>query len=461
MSQITWETITNYKDAPGTCGVYQYWSQDTLLYIGKAINLKARLSSHVQNAKLDAKEAAIVAGDTIKFTLCDTEFKALLLESELIRKFRPPHNRIWKDDKSYLYIIIDLADPFPRPHFARAHDLLSPTYDLGSKNHIFGPFPSSKVAEEVLRAIRRLIPFCMAKRVTTHPCFYSRIGLCNPCPANIQKLTHPVCDTQKRQYRSQIRGIIKILQGDVDPVIKDLTLQMKQASLAQDFEQALELRTKIERFERFISTHSFSDRHFSYNNAEAKLAALESILAIYYKDRPRNIHRIECYDASNSAMQDATVSMTVMTDGLLDNGQYRRFKIKNPRAVSDFDRLDEAMTRRLKNKSWPKPDLIVIDGGVPQLRRLQRIFDTLAEPPFYIGLAKHPDRLIVPAPSVPNFKRSAALAKDSSEPLQPAFITIKLSSDHPGLQLLEQLRDEAHRFANAYRKILQSQRTGL
>ena len=433
MSQLIWTTIKDIKDAPGTCGVYQYWAGDTLLYIGKAVNIKARLSSHAQNAKLDAKEAAIVAGNLIKYTLCDTEFKALLLESELIRKLRPPHNRIWKDDKSYLYIIIDLSSPFPRPHFARAHELSDNTST--KKLRVFGPFPNAKIAEEVLRAIRRLIPFCMAHKVGKHPCFYSRIGLCNPCPANILKLDIAEQILAKRLYRTQIRHVIKILQGDIDPVIKDLTGAMKQASVAEDFEQALEFRTKIERFERFISAHSFSDRHFSYNNASEKLALLESVLGLH------PLRRIECYDASNSGMQDSTVSLVVMTDGLLDNGQYRRFKIKNPRAISDFDRLDEAMTRRLKNRSWGKPDLIVIDGGTPQLRRLQRIFDKQTDPPFYLGLAKHPDRLIIPS--------------------QDTFNTIKLPSDHPGLKLLEQLRDEAHRFANSYRKVLERKRTKL
>ena len=329
MNQVDWITITDLKEAPGTCGVYQYWAGDTLLYIGKAINLKARLTSHSQNAKLDAKEAAIVAGDTIKYALCDSEFKALILESELIRKFRPPHNRIWKDDKSYLYIIIDLSDPFPRPHFARAHELPSTIYHLRSKIKTYGPFPSGKIAEEVLRAIRRLIPFCMAIKVGKHPCFYSRIGLCNPCPANILKSPSTIHDLQSKIYRRQIRQVVKILEGDVDPVIKDLTIHMKEASAKQDFETALELRTKIERFERFITTHSFTDRHFSYNNSSAKLEILETTLRSTI-DNLQSLHRIECYDASNSDIHDSVVSMTVMTDGLLDNGQYRRFKIKNP-----------------------------------------------------------------------------------------------------------------------------------
>jgi Nuclease subunit of the excinuclease complex len=291
MSQLIWHTITDFRKAPSTCGVYQYWSGNTLLYIGKAINLKARLSSHAQNAKLDAKEAAIVAGGTIKYTLCDSEFKALMLESELIRTLKPPHNRAWKDDKSYLYIVIDLADPYPRPHFARARELTADSRQQPVKNKTvsrkpravreFGPFPNSKIAEEVLRAIRRLIPFCMSRKVGKHPCFYSRIGLCNPCPANILKLSPSSLRLESRHYRTQIRHVIEILEGNVEPVIKSLTKEMKLASAKQDFETALSLRTKIERFERFISTHSFTDRHFSYNNSSQKIHDLELLLTPY------------------------------------------------------------------------------------------------------------------------------------------------------------------------------------
>lgn len=444
MSPLTWHSIKDSRDAPTTCGVYQYWSSKDLLYIGKAVNLKARLASHAQNAKLDAKEALIVAGDTIRYTLCDSEFKALLLESELIRTQKPPLNRIWKDDKSYLYIVIDLADPLPRPRYARAHELPSRPGLEGL--HTFGPFPSSKIAEEVLRAIRRLIPFCMARRVGKHPCFYSRIGLCNPCPANIQKLSTKDYRLSAKQYRRQIRQIIKILEGNVEPVIKDLTVQMKQASKQQDFETALKIRTSIERFERFITTHSFTDRHFSYNNSVERLQSLKHLLTPHLGDQP--LSRIECYDASNTGLTNSVVSMVVMTNGIIDKGQYRRFKIKDPRARSDFDRLDEALTRRLKNRSWPTPDLIVIDGGTPQLRRLQRVFDQVPEPIKYLGLAKHPDRLILP-------DLQGQALKGSN------WVTIRPAKDNLGLQLLEQLRDEAHRFANSYRKILESKQSKL
>lgn len=445
---LIWSNIQSHLEAPGTCGVYQYWHEGEILYIGKAINLKARLASHAQNARLDERERSIVAGATvIKYTEVDTEFKALLLESQLIRQHQPPYNRAWKDDKSYLYIVVNLGDPFPRPHLARAHELKSGNWHLTSKLKIFGPFPNTYVAEEILRVIRRLIPFCALKRVGQHACFYSKIGLCSPCPAHILQLEDShLQHTLAQQYRRQIRQVVKILEGKIDPVIRELTRAMKQAAAKQEFETALGLQHKIDRFTRYIQTHSFRDNQVIYNSSETKIAALQELLKSYVLNL-KSLHRLECYDASNSALHDATVSLVVMTDGLLDRGEYRRFRIKNPRARSDFDRLAEALTRRLKRvgtdrPAWARPDLIVIDGGVPQLRRLQRVFDQLPTPIPYLGLAKHPDRLIIPNPD-------------------GTFATLPTPSDNPAILLLGQLRDEAHRFANSYRRLLESRRTGI
>lgn len=436
MSQAIWHTIHNHKDAPSTCGVYQYWEKDKILYIGKAINLKARLAGHAQNAKLDEKERNIVSSATeIRYTEVDSEFLALLLEAKLIREHMPPYNRIWKDDKTYLYIVINTKDAFPRPRFARAHELSFSTHDLTSKLKTFGPFPNTQVAEEVLRAIRRLIPFCMAKNIGKHACFYSKIGLCNPCPSNIQKLTLPECDIQKKQYRSQIRQVIKILEGNIDPVIKDFSNKMKVYSVNQDFEGALAIRNKIERFTKFVAHHSFrTSETISYNTSQTKIDSLKNILStINYQ--LSSLNRIEFYDASNSGFHDSTVSMVVATSGLLDRGQFRRFSIKNPRINNDFDRLLEAMSRRLKNKTWDKPDLIVVDGGTPQLRKLQPIFDLLPTPIPYLGLAKRPNRLVT---------------------LEGQ--TLKVDPHMPGFQLLLELQGEAHRFANSYRRILENKR---
>lgn len=438
MSQLQWQSISDHKSAPSTCGVYQYWAKDKLLYIGKAINLKARLAGHAQNAKLDEKERAIVGGATeIRYTEVDSEFLALLLEASLIREHMPPYNRIWKDDKTYLYIVIDTNDPYPRPRFARAHELKSTKQN--SKTKLFGPFPNTNIAEEVLRAIRRLIPFCMTKSIGKHKCFYSKIGLCDPCPATILASQD---ESLKKQYRKQIFQVIKILSGKIDPVIKDLTIDLRAASEKEDYETALKLRTRIERFTRFISHHTFRENTtISYNTAAEKITALADLLSPFIPSLASS-PRIECYDASNSSIHDSVVSMVVSTSGLVDRGQYRRFKIKNPRANNDFDRLYEALYRRLKNTTWDRPDLILIDGGAPQLRKLRPLFDQLTTPIYFIGIAKHPDHLVIPNEG------------GTFSNLQPDHFNL-------GFRHLQELRDEAHRFANSYRRILQSKRTGI
>jgi excinuclease ABC subunit C len=197
-----------------------------------------------------------------------------------------------------------------------------------------------------------------------------------------------------------------------------------------------------------MTTHTFRESEtIVYNQSETRISNLQSILASYFVNL-KSLHRIECYDASQNGMSDAVVSMVVAVDGLLDHGQYRRFKVKNPRAISDFDRLEEALIRRLKNARWPRPDLIVIDGGTPQLRRLQRVFDQLAEPPLYVGLAKHPDHLVLPDLQGQALKGSK-------------WITLKLDQTGPTHALLAQLRDEAHRFANSYRQALEKKRTKI
>lgn len=430
MVKLKWITISDPHSAPTLPGVYQYWQNKKLLYIGKAVSLRARLLSHLANAKLDPKERAIVTGAThLRYTLTDNEFFALLLEAKLIKTYQPPYNFASRDDKSYLYIVIDTRDNYPKPRLVRGTDL--PDHKIrGIKT--FGPFPSTALADNLLRSIRRLIPFCQAKRLGKRACFYAHVGLCSPCPNTIT-LDLPAT----RQYRQQIFQVIKILEGQTAPVIANLRLKMTKFSDQHRYEEALEIRNKIESFQRFIDTHSFSNKRLLViNESDQKLQSLQNLLQSYLPDL-ESLSRIECYDASNLLNQFSTVSLVVMTDGRLDKSQYRRFKINNPRANSDFSRLQEALVRRFNN-AWPRPDLLVIDGGKPQVRMALRVLDTLDNPPFLIGLAKAPDRLIIPQTR-----------------LRTTLITVEPQPSHPGFNLLKLLRDESHRFANNYRKILE------
>ena len=116
--------------------------------------------------------------------------------------------------------------------------------------------------------------------------------------------------------------------------------------------------------------------------------------------------------------------------------------------------LEEAPRRRLKHNNWPRPDLLVIDGGRPQLRRLQPLLDQLDSPPRIIGLAKHPDKIILP-----NLPAQAGLQGQALKGSN--YLTIPLPPDSPALHLLQRLRDESHRFANNYRKLLEKKSKNL
>ena len=142
---------------PQAIGLYLFKRGNEFIYIGKSLNIRERVYNHFERAAFDAKEFAIIEkSDHIEHIICSTELHALVLESELIQKYRPPYNVIWKDDKSYLYIKIPLKDPFPRVSLVRKEN------DNTSK--YFGPFSSTRDVRFLLQSIRKVVPFCMQKQ---------------------------------------------------------------------------------------------------------------------------------------------------------------------------------------------------------------------------------------------------------------------------------------------------------
>jgi len=400
------------KNLPATAGVYLFKIKKTILYIGKSVNIKARVNSHLQNAKISAKEAAIVSqSDRLDYIVTDSEFKALLLEAQLIRRYRPKYNIIWKDNKSYLYIKITVKEKFPKVLVVRRENDRRSLY--------FGPFSSRKVIEEVLSEIRRVIPFCTQPRLSQKACFYAKINLCNPCP-NIIK-------TKKELllYRHNIRQVVQILAGRTDVVSKRLLGQIVFFSNRENYEEALKYRNKLRILDKLIYRSHYSEtENLIYNQSQKALDQLKSMLAA-----DADFERIECYDVSNLAQKQATGSMVVFSRGLADRGNYRRFKIRIRSGASDMSMLKQVIARRFQ-RPWPKPGLIVVDGGKPQLKAVRSVIKRCAPQTRLIGLAKNPDRLIIDG------------------------TTVRPKSDNFGFQLLRQIRDESHRFAKKYHLFL-------
>ena len=197
------------------------------------------------------------------------------------------------------------------------------------------------------------------------------------------------------------------------------------------YEQAIIIRNKIFRFDRLLNLKE--DSEYFLNNNEKSLDEMLINLKKYFP-KLNNLNRIETYDISNLGLKQAVGSMVVMKNNQIDKKEYRRFKIKQKDSKSDFNRLKEVINRRLK-QDWPVPNLIIIDGGRPQIKAILAIVQNNKVNIPLIGIAKNPDRVIVGVEGFPN---------------------LFLKNDSKILNIIRLLRDESHRFARKYHLFLRS-----
>ncbi len=414
-----------YSSIPTTAGVYSLLNQQQKpIYIGKAINLRERLKQHFTD-QVHSKEK-IITLNTYFISLYETnsELAALILEANLIRRYRPKYNAVLLDDKSRLYIGIT-KEVYGKVLLVRKRDL-----DSAKLRFIFGPLSSMATAKLLLRKLRSGIPFCIEKKLGPKPCFYSQIGLCQPCPNLITGLEKTVQIRLRREYQNNIRRLINVFKGQGQTILSDFKTQLKLLSSQENYEQAAILRDRIYYLETLFQRRlDYSDR-LSEPNYIKELRLKES-RALQIALGLTKLGRVECYDISNLNFKEATASMVVFEKGEALSDQYRRFKIRGKR-VFDPQMLTETLSRRFNHQEWIRPDLLVIDGGGPQLIEILKFFKNQAKislPPI-VGLAKRPDRLIVP----------------KGEALQ----VLSLQQFPEALNYLQRMRDEAHRFAKKY-----------
>ena len=375
---------------PPVPGVYIYKNKNnSILYVGKAKNLRNRVKSYFQApVLLGPKTANLVSQiNSIEYIEVNSEIEALLLESKLIKKFKPKYNISSKDDKSPYYIHIT-HDKYPKPvinHLAN--------------DSLVGPFMSGYIARNILRQFRHVTPFCTSKHPEI-PCFYTHLGLCDPDLSN---------------YSQNIFKLKKLLRGNFSKVKSELTNLMRVSSSNQDYEKAQEYHEKLRNLEYLLLKPISADEYIVNPNLVDDKRR-ESLEALHLALSTWPLARIEMYDISNLSGTSATGAMTVAIDGQLTPREYRHFTIHqdNP---NDVEMMRDMLTRRLKRDDWSKPDLIILDGGKSQLSIVNWSMPTY-------GLAKQ-DEIIF------DIKGNE----------------IKLERTNPGLQLLQRLRDEAHRFS--------------
>ncbi|MDP3724708.1 MAG: UvrB/UvrC motif-containing protein [bacterium] len=398
------------KSLPAEPGVYLFENQNAhILYVGKANRLRSRVRSYFTGSP--GPKEQIIRRDciAIRFIVVRSELEALLLEMTLIGRLQPPLNAVLKNERARVYIDIDKG---------LAHPTIKLTRRMPEeKQHVrFGPFPSTTAARHVLSVIRKLFPYYTKKHDARRSCLFCHLGLC-PGPTDSVNIT---------LYKTTIRHIQLFLQGRIDKVVRELEHDMQEASKKEDFERALSLKQTINHIafvtqpviepDLYVQDPLLLDRQRAHG-----LSSLQKLLKL-----PSIPKRIEAYDMSHLQGTDAVGSLVVVTNGAPDSQSYRRFKIKLGGENNDLAMIAEVMSRRLKHTEWPFPDLFVIDGGSAQRESAERIIRQSGVQTAVIGLAKREEVIVT------------------------AYGTIKLPREDNALQLLQMLRDEAHRFARSY-----------
>lgn len=407
---------TILQNLPQSPGVYLYKNRENkIIYVGKAVNLKRRVSQYFQrNDALGTKTVSLVSQiNSIKYYQLNSEIEALILEAALIKKFRPKFNSLLKDDRSYLYISIS-KDKLP---------IVTPAFKskLDPKSTYFGPFPSAGSVKTLLKTLRRIFPFYTAPH-SDKTCFYCHLGYC------------PGPNPDYLVYRKNIRRVKKILNGQISGLLRHLNSQMQTLSRNQQYEKALSLRNQIDSLNYITSgwrslSHLYSEITLPEDKTEKALSELLSTLKPFFPNLTK-IKRIEAYDISNLGPNYFVGSMVVFDNSIIDHQQYKQFKIYSKQSPDDQLMIKEVFYRRLKHPKWGVPDLILVDGGKPQVSAANELNSTVP----IIGLAKKEETIVIKA--------------------LDSWQEIKLPKQSPSLQLLQSLRDEAHRFANRYRKKL-------
>ena len=422
------EKVRHLSDKPGV-----YLMKDRLgriIYVGKAKSLKKRVSSYFQRGrartisqpKIRALIEMIADFDIIEVK---SEPEALLLEGKLIKQWRPRYNTDFTDDKRFLLVRVDLGEEMPRFRLTRIKK--------DDRSRYFGPFAHSGLLRRTLAQMRRQFGILLGDVI----------------PKKLPDGTWQLYDDVREElygavnllsaevYRARVEAACEFLDGKSREWMETLRAEMAAAAEKQEYEKAAELRDvvfaleetlrKTRNFERLDPTQPAGD--------EDSLRLLQE--ALHLSAPPRTL---ECFDISHISGTFVVASMVRFTDGRPDKDNYRRFQIKSFIGNDDFRAMEEVVGRRyrrLVEEQKPFPDLVVIDGGRGQIGAALKSFVGLdVMPPPLIGLAKEHETIIFP---------------DERAPLN-------LPLTHPGLQLLQRLRDEAHRFANTYNADLRSKK---
>jgi len=417
------------KTIPEEPGVYIFYdAKGSIIYIGKSRSLRNRLKTYLNKNIFGKTDKLVQNIKKLSYIKVESEVEALLLEAKLIKLYKPYYNIALKDDKSNLFVCIT-NEKYPRLVSVR------PTQLKTDCKYLFGPFINSYSLLSILKFVRKFCPY------STHlpsnaPCFYSQLGLCDPCPSVIENTQDP---NEKKmlisQYKSNIRYLRRFFRGDFGSLRKDFYKKMIYYADKEEFENAEAYKEKLKYLDILLTpsdrTERYADDPYYLNIIKKReQRALEKIINNHL-NIIISIKRIECYDISHIQGTHSAGSMVTFINSSPEKKFYRHFRLLQSKN-NDVESLNEIANRRVKHlKDWGRPDLIVVDGGKGQVNAFKKVFDSLNIP--VVGIAKRYEKLIIPLPD-------------------RRYVSIKLKGDV--LNLIQRIRDEAHRFAQKYHHLL-------
>ena len=452
--------VQKLQETPHKPGVYLMRDRiGRVIYVGKAKDLRKRLSNYFtpsRKKRFDIKTRALVESIwDFEINTVRTEKEALLLEGKLIKEYRPKYNVVFRDDKRFLMLKINLSDSLPKFQLVRVRK------DDGAK--YYGPFPHSSALRFTydwlnknfgLRTCRAKLP---GKSQYKH-CSDDVIRNCSaPCVGKVDE----------EEYKIKVDKACQFLEGTWKERVSEFENLMERAAQSSDYEGAanyrdmiFSLRKTLEPSRKFTRGRGMPSPNINPLNDINELKEFLGMDCV-----PRIM---ECFDISNISSTHIVASMVRFENGVPDNANYRRYRIKSVKKQNDFTSMAEVVRRRYsgilrdakkisgdildynqevpieamkrvgkKSPSVKLPDLVVVDGGKGQLssalKELRRL--GIEELPI-IGLAKKNEEVFIPG---------------NSSPLQ-------IPHETGALKLLQRIRDEAHRFANGYHQLLMKRR---
>lgn len=421
------------ENIPSAAGVYFFKDKDgQLIYIGKASSIRKRLKNHFKKDAAGRQRALIESSCDVDYILTPDESTALLLEAALIKRYNPRYNVALRDDKSYPRLKLTLNEEYPRLFITRKLKNDGSVY--------FGPYTNAKLLRKALMFMRRVFPLRTCRVIPKRTCLNFHMGQClAPC----------IDKSKKQEYLKVVEELRLFLDGEQDQLISSLTEQMKVASENKDYEKAGTIRDRIKALSLVTAQpqqglsappaivppiETFKKK--PYLHPSLQIEQLKAILNL-----PEAPSVIEAFDISNISGKEAVGSMIYFKDGKPDNDHYRKFKIKTVKVIDDYSMMREIVSRRytrLLAEGLALPGLIIIDGGKGHLQAAKKELNRLGlwKIPV-ISIAKNPDRIYI--------------SKDK-EP-------IMLGNFEAALLLVQRIRDEAHRFAIGYHRLLRRKQT--